>query len=58
MRGLIVTRGLPTLLPLMAAAVILILSGATAVGFPLGLVVAGVAGVVLFSTVLRDVVNG
>ncbi len=57
MRNLIVTRGLPTLLVLMAIAVILILSGATAVGFAFGLTVAGAAGVVLVSTLLHDVLN-
>lgn len=57
MRDLIVTRGLPTLLVLMAIAVILILSGAAAFGFAFGLVVAGVAGVVLVSTLLHDVVQ-
>ncbi len=58
MRHLIVTRGLPALLLLMAIAVILILSGATSVGFTFGLVVAGMAGVVLLSTALHDVARG
>ncbi len=58
MRQLIVTRGLPTLLLLMAIAVILILSGATAVGFTFGLVVAGMAGVVVIASALHDVASG
>jgi hypothetical protein len=57
MRRLIVTYGLPTSLLLMAVAVILMLSGASAVGFAFGLVVAGVAGVVLLSTLLYEVAN-
>ena len=48
-------RGLPVLLLLMAVAVILILSGAAAVGFAFGLVVAGMAGVVVVSSAIHDV---
>lgn len=57
MRRLLVTYGLPTLLLLMAVAVILILTGATSVGFAFGLVVAGVAGVLLVSTLVYEVAN-
>lgn len=57
MRRLIVTYGLPTLLLLMAAAVILILSGASTVGFAFGLAVAGTAGILLVSTLLYEVAN-
>ena len=45
------------LLLLMAVAVILILSGASSVGFAFGLVVAGMAGVLLVSTVVYDVTH-
>lgn len=54
----IATRGLPTLLLLMAIAVLLILSGATGVGFAFGLVVVGMAGVVLVATLLYDLTQG
>ena len=50
-----IKRGLPMLLLLMAVAVILILAGAGSAGLPFGLVVAGMAGVLLVSTVLHDV---
>lgn len=53
----IIKRGLPMLLLLMAVAIILILSGATSVGFAFGLVVAGMAGVLLVSTLVYDVVH-
>jgi hypothetical protein len=57
MRRLIVTGGLPTLLLLMAIAVILILSGAGSVGFVFGLVVAGLTGVILVSSVFYEVAH-
>ena len=55
MHHLIARRGLPVLLLLMAVAVILILSGAAAVGFAFGLVVAGMAGIVVVSSAIHDV---
>lgn len=58
MRHSIATRALPILLLLMAIAVLLILSGATGVGLAFGLVVAGMAGVVLVATVLHDLAQG
>jgi hypothetical protein len=57
MRYQIVTRGVPTLLVLMAVAVILILAGAASVGLTLGLAVAGTAGILLVSAVLYEVTN-
>lgn len=58
MRHQIVMRGLPTLLLLMGVAVILILAGAGSVGLTFGLVVAGMAGLLLVSMVLHEVANG
>jgi ABC-type transport system involved in cytochrome bd biosynthesis fused ATPase/permease subunit len=55
MPHLMIKRGLPMLLALMAVAVILILAGAGSAGLAFGLVVAGMAGVLLVSTVLHDV---
>ena len=57
MPNLIIKRGLPMLLLLMAVAVILILTGASSVGFAFGLVVAGTAGVLLVSTLVYDVAH-
>ena len=57
MRRLIVTRGLPTLLLLMAVAVILMLSGADGFGFAFGLIVVGLAGVTLVATVLYEIAH-
>jgi hypothetical protein len=58
MRNLIVARGLPMSLLLMAVAVILILSGSGATGLTLGLVVAGVGAVLLFSALIYDDAHG
>jgi hypothetical protein len=45
------------LLMLMAVAVLLILSGAGSVGFIFGLVVAGLAGVLLLSAMLHEAIH-
>lgn len=58
MQHSIATRGLPTLLILLAIAVLLILSGATGVGFAFGLVVVGMAGVGLMAAVAHDLTQG
>lgn len=57
MRPSSMARALPTFLSLMGLAVILIISGASAVGFAFGLVVAGIGGVVLVSMVLHEVTH-
>ena len=49
-----VTRSLPMLLLLMAVSVLMILAGATTAGFVFGLVVVGIAGVLLGSMFLRE----
>jgi ABC-type transport system involved in cytochrome bd biosynthesis fused ATPase/permease subunit len=58
MQRSIVTRGLPTLLLLMALAVVLMVSGNNAVGFAFGLAVAAAAGLLLLSIVAYDVARG
>jgi hypothetical protein len=58
MRRFIISAGLPTLLVLLGLAVILILSGADAVGLTFGLTVAGVAGVLLVSLILYETARG
>lgn len=57
MRHYNVARGLPMLLLLMAVAVILIIAGASDVGFAFGLVVAGIAGMLLVAMVMYEVVH-
>lgn len=57
MRYSIATRGLPTLLVLMAIAVLLILSGSAGFGLTFGLIVAGMAGVVLMTMVFMDLAH-
>jgi multisubunit Na+/H+ antiporter MnhB subunit len=57
MPHLMIKRGLPMLLLMMAVAVILILAGAGSAGLAFGLVVAGMAGVLLAATVLYDVTH-
>ena len=53
-----VTRSLPILLLLMAVAVLLILSGAATTGFVFGLVVVGIAGILLGAMFLHEGLQG
>ena len=58
MRRVVIDRGLPASLLLMAIAVILILSGSGAAGLTFGLVVAGLGAVLLFSALVYDAAHG
>ena len=53
-----VTRSLPVLLGLMAVAVLLILVGAATAGFVFGLIVVGIAALLLGSMFLHEGVHG